>query len=457
MTSQAAFRRHLATFVAFIALGAGFTLFWIALGGGLPSFGGNYQVRALLPTAGSLTPGARVTMAGYQVGKVTGIERDGAGALVSMEISDGRVTPLPRDSRVALRERTPVGENYVSISPGSARATLPSGSALPMTQADDYVDVDQLLSSLQGRTRGRARELIQGVGGAVQGQAPAINAFLGSGSDALSTGSHLVALLAHERAQVGRLVDNLGAVGAAVGQRGADIELFARRALTTFDALSARDEAVRRLLVQLPSTLTQVQDTTATLGTVSRVAAPVLYNLASAVTAVRPAVQLLAPAARQGRSVLHALGAASPALTSTLAEVRSLAGPATAALPAVQRTFCQLDPMIAYAKPYTADIISMVGGLGSAANDYDSVGHLIRITLMTNDNSFVGLPANVSQSLFTLLHSGLIGKVTGPLTFDPYPRPGQIGTEHASGDHGVLGPGDVPSTGYRFPHLLSDC
>jgi virulence factor Mce-like protein len=457
MANQTAFRRHVATFVVFIALGAGFALFWIALGGGLPSFATTYRVGALLPTAGSLTPGARVTMAGYQVGQVTGIERDGAGALVTMEITDHRVTPIPTDTRVALRERTPVGENYVSLSPGAAPSTLPSGSALPMTQADDYVDVDQLLSVLQGGTRDRARALIQGVGGALQGQGPSVNAFLGNAANALSNGSHLVALLASDRARVAALVDDLGAVGTAIGQRGGDIETLARRALTTFDALSARDVAVRRLLEQLPSTLTQVQQTTATLGSVSRTATPVLYNLASTVTAVRPAVQLLAPAAREGRSVLHELGAASPALTGTLGEVRSLAGPATAALPAVHQMLCQLDPMIRYAKPYTGDVISMVDGLGSAGNDYDSVGHLIRITLVANDNSLVGLPANVSQAMFTLLHTGLIGKYAGPLTFDPYPAPGQVGREHASAGQSVVGPREVPSTGYRFPHVLSDC
>ncbi len=102
-------------------------------------------------------------------------------------------------------------------------------------------------------------------------------------------------------------------------------------------------------------------------------------------------------------------------------------------------------------------MISALGGLGSAANAYDALGHLIRITFVVNDNSLVGLPPWVSTAAYTLMHAGLLSKVGGPLTFDPYPKPGQIGKEHATASDHVIGPSQVPSTGYRFPHVLSDC
>jgi phospholipid/cholesterol/gamma-HCH transport system substrate-binding protein len=457
MRSAGGFRRDLATAFGFVALAVAFTLYFVGLGGGLPSLGSTYSLRALLPTAGSLTPGARVTVAGYQVGSVTSIERDGNGALVGMEISDGRVTPLPADSRVGLRERTPVGENYVSLYPGSSRRMLASGSVLPMTQANDSVDVDQLLSVLQGNTKQRARQLIESLGGALTGRGGELNGLIRHTSNALSTGSNVVALLAADRAAVGRLVANLGAVSAAVGARGTEITQLADGALRTFTAIGSRDGALRALIRQLPATLVQVRQTTGVLSSVSRVATPVLYNLAATVSEVRPAVQALAPAASEGRSVVSALGAAAPALQTTLNRLRGLSAPAASALPSVHKTLCQVNPVIRYVRPYLGDIISALGGLGSAANAYDALGHLIRITLVVNDNTLVGLPPAVSSAAYTLLHSGLLARVTGPLTFDPYPKPGQIGTEHAGGGSDVLGPSQVPATGYRFPHILSDC
>jgi phospholipid/cholesterol/gamma-HCH transport system substrate-binding protein len=457
MTRPPGYRRQAATAFGFVALAVAFTLYFVGLGGGLPSLGSTYSLKALLPTAGSLTPGARVTVAGYQVGSVTSIERDGNAAIVGMEVSDGRVTPLPIDSRVGLRERTPVGENYVSLYPGHSARMLRSGSVLPMTQANDSVDVDQLASVLQGDTRQRARQLIESIGGAVRGRGNDLNAFLAGTSDSLSTGSNVVGLLAGDRTQLGRLVANLGGLSAAVGARGTEIRLLADRALTTFDALGSRDQALRALLDQLPSTLAQVRDTTNVLSSVSRVATPVLYNLAATVSEIRPAVQVLAPAAAEGRLVVSELGAAAPALQQTLGRVRSLSSPTVSALPHLHKMLCQVNPMIRYVRPYLQDVISAVGGLGSAANAYDAISHLIRITFAVNDNTLVGVPPAVSAAAYTLLHSGLLAKVTGPLTFDPYPAPGQIGTEHATSASHVLGPSQVPSTGYRFPRIYSDC
>jgi hypothetical protein len=112
--------------------------------------------------------------------------------------------------------------------------------------------------------------------------------------------------------------------------------------------------------------------------------------------------------------------------------------------------------VLRYAKPYTPDIISFIGGLDSASNSYDRLGHLIRITPIINDNSLVGLPPSVSKAAFTLLHTGLLG-TSNALTFNPYPKPGQIGTEAATGRSNIVGPSQMPASGYKFPHVLADC
>jgi ABC-type transporter Mla subunit MlaD len=326
-----------------------------------------------------------------------------------------------------------------------------------MTQVADYVDVDQLMSVLQGQTRDRAQQLFQGLGDTLRGRGQALNAFLGGSADALSSGSRVVGLMARDRAQMGTLVANLASLSAAVGQRGAEITSLAQGAQTTFQAMSARDQAMRAFLDQLPSFLAQVRQTSNTLGSVTQTAAPVLANLASAIYSVRPAIALLAPAADMGRSVLDTLGAAAPTLRQTLTKVQGLAAPAAKALPHIHKTLCQVNPVLRYAVPYTADVISALGGLGSAANDYDGTGHLIRVMLSFGDNTFVGLPPAVSAAAYMLLHSGLISKTTGPLNFHPYPKPGQIGTETAPATGGARGPTEVPSTGYKFPHILADC
>src|SRR3954447_6619272 len=125
------YRGHVVTFVAAVAFAVGAFLYFLGLGGGLPSTHDSYRVNALLPGSGTLTAGARVTMAGAKVGKVVSVRRQGLAALVSMELDDERVTPIPSDTHIHLRQRTPVGENYVTLTPGRSHSSVRDGGVLP--------------------------------------------------------------------------------------------------------------------------------------------------------------------------------------------------------------------------------------------------------------------------------------------------------------------------------------
>jgi hypothetical protein len=170
---------------------------------------------------------------------------------------------------------------------------------------------------------------------------------------------------------------------------------------------------------------------------------------------VRPAVRRLQPAAQEGRGVVRELGAAATPLQQTLANVRSLSGPATSALPQVDRALCQLNPMIRYLKPYTNDIVSAATALGSSANSYDAIGHVIRLTPIVNEEELVGLPKPISDAAYELIHAGLLGK-TLPLNYDPFPAPNQIGRT-ATFTKGIKGPAELAKSGYEYPRVIADC
>src|SRR5919108_1997388 len=115
---MAGFGKHVATVVAFFAVFAAFIVVVLTKSGAVPTPGTTYKVRAIVPSASLLTPGARVTTAGAKVGIVKKVERAsdiGPGAKITLELTDDKVTPLPRDSRVQIRTRSQVGENYVAI------------------------------------------------------------------------------------------------------------------------------------------------------------------------------------------------------------------------------------------------------------------------------------------------------------------------------------------------------
>jgi phospholipid/cholesterol/gamma-HCH transport system substrate-binding protein len=300
-----------------------FTLIGLAYWGGAFHFGAaDYHIDAVLPTTATLVPNSRVTMAGATVGTVASVTRDGDGAVVQLNITDRRVTPIPADTRVALREVTAIGENYVQLTPGSSKQTLSSGAVLPMSQSDQYVDVDQLMSVLQGSTSQRARQLIQGLGDALDDRGQDLNGTLAGISNTFHPLADVVQVLNSDRSYVDRLVDQLGDVASAAGERGDSVIQLASTGLTAFRALAAQDKNLSATLRQLPSTLTQVRTTADTLGDVTNTAAPVVEHLATALHNLQPAITSLKPAADEGHVVLGQLATTAPKLQTTLADLK---------------------------------------------------------------------------------------------------------------------------------------
>jgi phospholipid/cholesterol/gamma-HCH transport system substrate-binding protein len=433
---------------------AGFLVFMV-MGGGISTPGKKYRVKAVLPTVASLVRGSRVTMSGAEVGKVTKVARKGLGAMVELELTKEAVFPLPKDSTIRLRQHTPVGEDYVSIDPGRSKTTLPAGSTLPMSQAGDFVDVDQVLSTLHGRTQQRARVLIRATGLALSGHGDDLNQVVGGLTGTIIPTADVVHVTHTDRRQVADLVRRLWQLTAGVGERDAAIRTVAEQGLQSVRAIGDKDASMRRLLDELPATLAQVRSTSQTVGSVTDQASPVLDNLAAAVREVRPAVRSLQPAAQEGRGIVRELGASAPSLTRTLRRARALSGPTVEALPELKKTLCQLNPAVDFLKPYTKDVATFIVGMGSSANSYDAIGHVIRLIPVVSENELANVPPDISQGLFRLLRAGLIGK-TSPLTYYPFPKPGEV--DRTARDLPTsTGPADYAKRGFTYPHVNAAC
>jgi virulence factor Mce-like protein len=458
MSAKRRFERRQRVVFAAVALAiASYVVFLLVTAGGIPKPGSRYAVSAVLPSAGAqLVSGARVTMAGVEVGHVAGVELRGRGAVVKMQLTDASVTPIAAGTRAQLRSRSPLGENYISLIPGPRGKTLPEGATIPLAQAVGSVDVDEVLSMLRGKARQGARQLIGGLGRSVDGQGQQLNTLVGSAAGTIRHGAVVVNALYGERQQISQLVDQLGTVAARVGERDSDLRTIARDGTATFRAIAAQDSDVRKLAQVLPSTLRQVRQTTGKLASTSDVAAPVIDDLARTIALARPAARSLTPAATELRQVVDQLGSASPRLTRLLGALRKVSAPATATLPVVRKTLCQVNPILRYAKPYVGDLMGIITGLGSASNAYDAIGHTVRLAVTINENSLVGLPDSAATAAHNLLHAGLLSQSNGG-TYIPFPGPGE-GNRTSKDYPQVSGPDEVRAkTGYVYPHITADC
>jgi len=124
-----------------------------------------YQLKAQFASAVNIKGKSPVRIAGVNVGKVTAIKRQGSNALVSMEIED-RGLPIHSDATVKVRPRIFLEGNwFVELQPGSPSAkSLSSGSTLPITQASDPVQLDQVLDALNTDTRANLQNFLIGYG-----------------------------------------------------------------------------------------------------------------------------------------------------------------------------------------------------------------------------------------------------------------------------------------------------
>lgn len=450
-TSKGSFRLHLIVTAFLVVVPTAFAVYLYAVGGGFLGLSGAYTLKAILPTSARLSEDSRVTMAGVQVGNVESVQLHGTrNVLVTMAITDHRVTPVPENSRVALRQRTPLGENYVEITPGTSPRTVRSGGVLPLQDANPYVDLDRILSLLQGHTQQRAREFFQGIGGALAGRGEGLNQTLDYSGQIMDNGGRLVSSIYGSRNQLSQLIQQFGALTREIGGQGQAIQTLADRGIVAVRAVASRDVALSNTLDELPPTLATLRSASGVVSSATDHISPVFSQLAGAITVLRPGIRSLKPASLGGQDLLNQLSAATAPVKTTLTDVEKLAPPAATALPALHQLLCQAVPSLQYIGPYYREIVGTLIGLGSASNSYDASGHLIRVAPLMSETSLPGaLPDAVSKAAFTLRQSGLFGVPLG-FGWDPYPKPGAL-SDPKSG-YGVIGPTEWKGT---YPHVVA--
>lgn len=444
------FAGHAATTLVAMIVGVGFLVALFNASGLIKLGGEDYRVRALVPNAATLGKGASVRMAGLKIGRVLDVERSGAAAQVTFELDEGQ-GPLPADSRVGIRLRSLIGENYLEVERGTSKTDLADGGVLPLRRANEYVEIDTILSNLTGETRERARAFLTSSGAALDRRGAQLNATVEGAAGLIEDSRPLLDVVARDRRAVTAFVDSFGAISRAVGDRGAALRSLARDSRAVFTAVAARDDALRRTLAALPGTLAQVRSTSGVLADTTRSATPVVADLARAVDDLEPAITRLRPAAKEGTAVLRELGRSAPRLTQTVTRLGATAAPLGQVMAPVRKLLCQVNPALKHIAPYAPEAAAMFAGIGAAANAYDATGHYARVFAMFSESSMVGYPANVSRALDELMSVGLLGKIHD-LGYDAYPDQGSLGRMTKGLD--ATGPSDVTKP---YPRIQADC
>jgi virulence factor Mce-like protein len=230
---------------------------------GLP-FVPTYDISAQVPGGANLVEGNEVRVGGFRVGIVNKIRTrfrktppDGklrAVAVLDLKL-DKKVEPLAKDSRVIVRPRSALGLKYVQITPGKSKETFPAGATIPLENAGNPVEFDDLLNTFDQKTRQYQQEGLTGFGDAFAGRGPDINEAIHSLSPFFDALTPVMKNLSSSRTDLKNFFKEIGQTSAEVRPvAGQQAELFTLMRIT-FDAITRDPEAFRATIEKTPPTL----------------------------------------------------------------------------------------------------------------------------------------------------------------------------------------------------------
>jgi virulence factor Mce-like protein len=366
MVTQAPKRSAVFAAVAFSLSCVGLIIFvWTQFGGTIPFSAQGYRIKAVFKETGLLVPNADVRVSGVTIGKVTTVQAQGVNSLVTMNIQS-QYAPLPVDTRAILREKTLLGEAYVSLSTGNgAGKKFPDGGTIPTAQIQDTQQLDQVLGSFDAQTQHNLQAFLAGTGQALAGRGQDLNDAIGNLDPAVTELSAVVGVLNQQQDNLRKVISSGATVLTTLGDRRTDLQSLVTAGDQVLSATAQRNAQLSATVNALPPFLTALRTTLGTLNTTLGIAGPSLR-------ALRPVAPLLTPALREltdlSGPALGLLRAAPPVLTAAQRALpviarfgRAFKPTVDALLPAAQ----QIVPVINLIAQYKSNLVTAMANLGA--------------------------------------------------------------------------------------------
>ncbi|MFL6108067.1 MAG: MCE family protein [Marmoricola sp.] len=270
-----------------------------------------YEVFAELASSGGLYPGAEVTYRGVPVGKVTDVRLDRIGVTARLAIRNQWKIPSPVTA--AVHNRSAVGEQYIDLTPGTARngnlengATIPrERTSIPLPEETLVTSLDELMESIN---KNDLHTVVSELNEATAGRAEDISRVLAHTDDLVrASNEHLPETVS--------LLRNAATVLRTQQAGASDLKILARGLAEVTTTLRARDGEIRAVIdrgspaaTQLTGLLTDLRVPTHELLSRVRVLAQMarqnLPGIAQFLSIFPWDVATIQPAARGGRAHL---------------------------------------------------------------------------------------------------------------------------------------------------------
>jgi virulence factor Mce-like protein len=343
------------TMVAFTASCIGLLLFlWLSFGGSIPLAPEGYRFTVEFPEAVELATQAQVDISGVTVGHVVSVGLDHQTGLSRAVIEiDKQFAPRPADTRAILRAKTLLGETYVELSAGTPNGPkLPDNGHLPQAQVSQTVELDQIFSTFDPRTRRAFQVWMQQGGIALTNRGEQFNAAFADLYPFATNVESVLAVLHRQGKATTTLLHDGGQVFSALSHSPSQLQSFVRNNNALFAATAARDAALAATIRAFPAFLSE---STATINQLTRFA-----------QTTRPLVNELRPAALALNPVLAKTVTLAPELRDLMIDVGPLTEASKAGFPALEGFLNDSVPFFTRLAPYLGGVVPVVNYI----NDY---------------------------------------------------------------------------------------
>jgi ABC-type transporter Mla subunit MlaD len=294
---------------------------------GLP-FVSTYNLKARVPNANALVKGNEVRIGGSRVGivkSVVPVQLGNGRVAAELELSlDKSAEPVPADSTMIIRPKSPLGLKYLQLVPGDSSEGLAAGETIPLSASrPEPVDIDQFFDMFDEKTRNAIKQNNAGYGNGFAARGPQLNAAFGVLRSAVEKGQPVLRTIVAPGTNFGgfwRALEDLSATVAPVAETQASMFVALDRTFAAFARVSR--PFIQETIVKGPPTLDAV---TADLPALR----PFFHDSARFFTAFRPGARALGETAP---TINAALRAGIPALNRSPALYAQLTPTAEALL-----------------------------------------------------------------------------------------------------------------------------
>jgi phospholipid/cholesterol/gamma-HCH transport system substrate-binding protein len=354
----------------------------------------DYEVELVMPDAANLLDGSRVEIKGQVVGSITDLTTRDGQAMVTVSV-DSDHAPLHSGSRAQVQWRGLLGERVVELVPGPAsNPEIPSGGMI--TAGTEQVELDQVLSALDTKTRSHVKSLVQQLDSNLKQRPDDIKSTLSTAGPAVKQLGAVLRAVGQDGPAIKTLITNLRNVMDPLSNRRAELAKIVSDLSSSMDSMSAEQSHLQQAIGQLPSTLDTAKQTMDKVpGTVDNTT-PLLRDLHPATQQLTTVSKNLSPVLVDARPTIAQLRPTLNSASTLLSQTPSLLDNTHGVLPGATQMAHTLQPAVKFLRPYTPDLMGWLSNWSGAFANYDGQGHYFHGLVQVGPNALDDNPgANV--------------------------------------------------------------